>query len=253
MKKNKVIIAVAFIFAMLSNAVFSQVYKCTSNGKVIYQSEVCKKTGIKTVGKQTKGFEFDGWKAGMSISEMKNRARRDQLNMSPGTSTIIQNYNEKIINSQPEQRNYAYRTTFMGKLTGVTLYFTKNTKKLYKVKIIFYVVQLKQEERKYFYESLYSQLSEKYGKAVLITKKSSSIPGAVVNLVLPDIVNSKLQKWAQDTDNLITLSYKKNYHTMSSYELAYINTPLAETNTREITNSLKHKTKESLLKDGGRL
>ena len=252
MNKTKTII-VAFIFEMLSSSVFAEVYKCTTNGKVIYQSEACEKTELKTVSKQSKGFEFDGWKAGMTISEMKDRVRKDQLNMSPGTSTYIQNYNEKILNSQPEQRNYTYRTNFMGKLTGVTLYFTKSTKRLYKVKTIFYVVQLKQEERKYFYESLYSQLSEKYGKAAIITKKSSSISGAVVNIVLSDLVYSKLQKWSQDTDNLITLSYKKNYHTMYSYELTYINKPLTEVNAKEVTNSLKHKTQKSLVKDGGRL
>ncbi|MCU7819542.1 MAG: hypothetical protein KZQ57_11915, partial [gamma proteobacterium symbiont of Lucinoma myriamae] len=96
------------------------------------------------------GFEFDGWKSDISIFEMKQQARKLQLTMSPGQSTYLTSYNERLLNSQPAQRNYTYRTNLMGKITTITLSFTKDTKKLFQVKATFHVSQLKPEEENIF-------------------------------------------------------------------------------------------------------
>ncbi|MCI5222189.1 MAG: hypothetical protein D3924_05835 [Candidatus Electrothrix sp. AR4] len=142
----------------------------------------------------------------------------------------------------------------MGKQTSVTLSFTKKSKKLYKIKVTFYIVQLKPEERKYFYESLYSKLSEKYGKAKHVKRENTdkSISKKLAHYLLSDF-SPDFQTWDKDKKNKITLDYIKNFHTMASYNLIYINLPLTHTNKKEISYYLKQKTHESFSKDASRL
>lgn len=244
-----------FILSILSlQTASAQIYKCTTNGKLIYQSEPCPIVKSKIRKHHPSSFEFDGWYSGMTIREMKQFAKERQLNMSPGSSTFTASYNEKLLNSKPTERFYTYRTKLMGKTTTVTLFFTKITGELYQAKSNFQVIMLKPEERKYFYESLYSQLSEKYGKAKHIQRKSSdqSVSGIIAHNLFSSILVGSLQAWGLKTKNIISLSYKKKYHLMDTYELTYKNMPLANIHKKEITYELQQRTNKVLTKDKGR-
>jgi hypothetical protein len=247
---------IIFILSILSpHTAFSQIYKCTTKGKLIYQSDPCPIVKSKYKKNHPSSFEFDGWYSGMTIHEMKQVAKVKQLNMSPGTSTFTAKYNEKLLNSKPSQRHYTYRTKLMGKTTTVNLFFTKLTGELYQVKATFQVVMLKPEERKYFYESLYSQLSDKYGKAKHIQRNSpdQSLSGAIMQNLFSNILVGSLQAWGLNTNNIVSLSFKKNYHLMSSYKLIYKNVPLTNIHKKEITYELKQRTNNVLTKDKNRL
>ncbi len=196
------------------------------------------------------GFEFDGWQSGMTIPAMKKIAEKRQLPISPGNLIYITGYNQRILDSQPDQRKYTYRTKLMGKLTTVTLSFTKNTRQLYQVKTVFHINQDKPEERKYFYDSLFSQLSKKYGNPSHIQNKN--IGNMFTRFILEPMVGS-LMLWKPNKNTNIFLNYKKQYHLLNSFVLTYMNLSLANLNKNEITLELKQRTDKALSGDSGRL
>ncbi|MEB8434035.1 hypothetical protein OO007_17480 [Cocleimonas sp. KMM 6892] len=252
------IIKIIILFALLNilpNIATAQINKCTIDGKTIYQSAPCPVS--ETNENAQSSFGFDGWKFGTSIHKAKQIARQRQLAMTPGTSAIHAKYNAKVINRQPNARVYSYRSKIMDKTTTVRLYFTKTTEELYQVKVIFHVNLLKPEERKYFYEALHAQLTEKYGKANNISredvKRNSQGLGGVFAKSIQESLVGNLQAWGVKTDNLVTLNYKEKYQNMMSYELTYQYRPLVSQNKREITYDMKQRTSNSILKDGGKL
>lgn len=68
-----------------------------------------------------------------------------------------------------------------------------------------------------------------------------------------DILIGTLLAWGTKTDNIVTLSYKKNYQAMTSYQLIYKKMSLVKQNENEITSEVKQRTDQSILKDSGRL
>ena len=188
----------------------------------------------------------------MDLRTVKQQARKRQLAMSPGGSSFISRYNGKILNSRPNERSYTYKTKVLDKLTSVTLFFTKTTQELYKINVTFHVFQLKPEERKYFYESLYSSLSEKYGKPEKIEKDSSG--SLFTDFILKDtsLINSRIV-WKPTTTNAVSLDYSKNYHYKTYYKLSYINLSLALQNKKEITYELRQRTNKAIAKDANKL
>ena len=247
--KKKIFLALSILIFVPSPS-FAQIYKCSVSGKTIFQSAPCPTVANNI--KQNNGFGFDGWNFGMDLRTVKQQARKRQLAMSPGSSNFLSSYNEKIINSQPNKRSYTYKTKILDKLTSVTLFFTKTTQELYQINVTFYVVQLKPEERKYFYESLYSSLSEKYGKPEKIKKDSSG--NLLADFVLKDMpfVNSHIIWKPTKTDSVI-LDYNKHYQNKSSYKLSYLNLPLVQQNKKEITYELRQRTNKAIAKDANKL
>ncbi|WYD79519.1 MAG: hypothetical protein V8K32_09395 [Candidatus Electrothrix gigas] len=253
--KNKIIVYILSFVLTTPFVVNAKIFKCTTAGKTIYQNRPC---SVETLQEKNEPSVFDGWIFGMSILAMKQRAEKEQLPMNSGNYALISKFNGKIIESQPKQRVYTYRTTLMDKLTTVTLFFTKTTKVLYQIKATFHVLQLKPEERKYFYESLYSQLSNKYGKSKnirtdLVKNTARKSLSGFFTRGIGDILIGTLLAWGTKTDNIVTLSYKKNYQAMTSYQLIYKKMSLVKQNENEITSEVKQRTDQSILKDSGRL
>lgn len=84
-----------FIFSFVfSNTGQAQVFKCILDGKTTYQQEPCPE--IQTNTALSSQFGFDGWEFGMYIHDVKQKARLRQIAMSPGKSTFISSYNEKV-------------------------------------------------------------------------------------------------------------------------------------------------------------
>ncbi|MCK5897718.1 MAG: DUF4124 domain-containing protein [Methylococcales bacterium] len=235
---------------MLSTISYAEVYKCIKNGKTTYQQKPCPEKEKHSL--QPLAFGFDGWEFGMRIADIKRRAKNRQLAMSAGTSSFLSSYNEKILNSQPHKRNYTYKTKIMDKLTSVTLFFTKISKKLYKINVTFYVFSLQPEERKYFYESLYVHLSEKYGQPEAIKKSVSN--NLLVDFLLKDhpLIDS-LIVWKKDKSNIVSMNHNKRYPSKTSYKLIYHDIPLTLKNDREITFELRKRTNDSISKDAQKL
>ncbi|MCK5872064.1 MAG: hypothetical protein KAG26_04490 [Methylococcales bacterium] len=246
----KKILLCFLLILMLSTISYAEVYKCIENEKTTYQQKPCPEKNDKPP--QPLVFGFDGWEFGMQIVDIKKRAKNRQLAMSAGASNFLSSYNEKILNSQPHKRTYTYKTKIMDKLTSVTLFFTKISKKLYKINVTFYVLSLQLEERKYFYESLYAHLSEKYGQPKAIKKSVSN--NLLVDFLLKDypLIDS-LIVWKKDKSNIVSMNYNKRYSSKTFYKLIYHNIPLTLKNDREITFELRKRTNNSILKDAKKL
>jgi hypothetical protein len=232
---KKILIAALLLMSQSFHAYADEVYKCVTDGQTTYQSKPCKTDDF---NQQNDSTVFDGWTFGLTIDQIKNMARDRQLPMVPHVGIITQKFNDNVLNSKPESREYTYKTRIMDKLTTVTLYFTKTTQKLYKIKSTFHVIQLKPEERKYFYESIYSTLSKKYGTAKNADAEIIKSDNPLQNILTQGVTNTligTLLEWGSDTDNVVTLNHKKNYETMLSYELTYKNMPLLSQNDIETT------------------
>lgn len=234
----------------------ADVFRCKHNGQIFYQDTPCQSQAQAVAKGQT---AFDGWMFGTHISEMKRAARRRGLGMAPGTIVFGSTYNESTINRQPNAREYSYMTDLMGKRVKVTLHFTKTTQLLYKISNSIQVAGLKQEERKYFYETLFAKLSQKYGKAQDIETDSVRKAGAgnpLSKLIagrVTSILGGSLKAWGLNTESVVTLSYKKRYELMSSYKLTYISQRLAATNDRETTREIQQRNHNAVNRDADRL
>lgn len=199
---------------------------------------------------------FDGWSYGSTITDMKRDAARRRLPMSPGVSSYTDKYDAKRLNGKPNERRFRYKTTLFDKRTMVTLFYTKTSKQLYKINVKFQLGQLKAEERKYFYDSLFSKLNDKYGQAKHMDSEMVRSQDTVFSyLVSKHIMQGMFGSlWAWEVeDNLITLNYKKRYDLLQTYELNYVSNDLSAKNDREISADIRRRTNSALSKDEGRL
>lgn len=247
--KKIIITAILVTSSFASSSAFSEIFKCTIGTSVTYQSAPCPE---KTKDTNDGPSAFDGWSYGLHFSEAKRQAKRKKIALTAGLNAYLSTYNAKHLASNKNAREYSYRTKIMEKTAVVTLFFTKTTMELYKISARLYVGQLKAEERKFFYEALYGELSKKYGKSKVIKTDAAKKQNLIGSLMLSHM-NGSLQAWGTDTENLVTLNYKKNYQSMQSYTLTYQNLPLVEQNRKEITYSIKQRTKKAMIEDAGKL
>ncbi len=251
--KEKLNLLMIIFLIIMPNITYAKIYNCSVKGKIIFQSKPCPdKPEKKFLSKNTSNFGFDNWKFGMSLLSVKQAARARQLPMSPGTTIFLSRYNEKVLNSQPNKRSYTYKTKILGKQTSVTLFFTKVTKKLYKIKATFTVVRLKPEEKKYFYKSLFEKLSNKYGKPKDIRKESTG--SFLTDFIVKDTSMLKSQiLWKPSKTKVVSLGYNKNYHTNSSFKLTYKDISLSLQNKKEMTYELRQRTNSEIFRDSEKL
>ena len=236
-----------------SSSVVAEIYRCVEAGEVTYQSDPC------PAERQARSREgaFDGWIFGETIADVKRSARSRQLPMLPGSSSHLSTYNAQALNRNPEARIYTYRKRIFDKPTRVTLFFTQLSQKLYKIEVSFNVISISVEERKYFYESLYSQLTEKYGTAKNVRIRQNNVPGGIITewLTRPmadALIGSNLV-WRAAPDNQILLSHRKDYHAMHAYTLVYLHDTLSSRNDQEVSSEIEGRTNRLLQQDKDRL
>ena len=227
-------------------SIASKIYQCGDGDDVVFQSAPCPELfdfGLQHIS------AFDGWSYGMNILAVKQKAKTRNLAIAPGTRVLLTNYNEKILNSQSEARAYTYTTTVASKRTQVTLYFTQNTQKLYKITTMFVLSLLPLEERKYFYYSLVRQISEKYGSY----QEANNYPAKtnpLVKFILKDTLGTT-KMWSTESGNIVLL----NRHSLSytSYGLTYQYLPLVKQSMIETTEAIRIKTDTALIQDSSKL
>lgn len=243
----------AAVLALFQSTAFAQIYKCQNNGEMTFQSDPCPITKRSKPQKDT--FGFDGWEFGTSIPAMKLKARERNIGISPGYMvSYMKGFNKKLIDSNPKALTYKYRAKVMGKDSTVSLLFTKTTKELYQTKAVFNVMQSSHEERKYFYESLFSLLSKKYGKPIKMSKDDvTRNQWNPISKIVAETLLGKQLVWGNGTDNIVTLSYRKDFQRMNAYELSYRYSPLVLQNSKEITYELRMRTNEAVLVDESKL
>ena len=251
----KIIIFTAFFLIPLSaNTASAKIYKCTAEQGVIFQSDPCPVTD--SIKSNSNTFGFDDWVFGTSIPRMKQISQRRNLAITPGTLQRVQEgYNQTVINRKPLARSYNYWTKVMGKDAKVLLNFTKSTRELYQINVKIMAPQSSQEERRFFFESLYDLLTEKYGRPVTTSrddvKKARSKNSFGAEMM--ESLLGRLLVWGGGTVNTVTLPYKKNYHQMRTYNLNYSFAPLVKQNEKEVTYELRTRTKAAAAMDSSKL
>ena len=235
------------IIATLPSIATANFFKCSEGENITFQSGQCQYSNLRTDDKF--GLGFDGWEYGTSITKMKRLAHKRNLGISPGLfGRVRTGYDAAILEQKPHSRTFNYWTKVMGNSTKVTLFFTGLSRELYQIKVSINVHPSSFQERKSTFESLYEQLDENYGNPVSISKGDQL--QFTENSILKKITDSMLGKlllWGDGTNNLVSITYKKNYARMSAYQLRYLHAPLAKQNDIENNHGVRQPAEQALI------
>ncbi|HHI5411308.1 TPA: hypothetical protein ACPXMY_002772 [Vibrio metoecus] len=235
-----------FLLFQNSNVTASQIYKCKKGSSDVFQDFPCSNDfdyGISDID------TFDSWKFGMNILAMKKEAEKRKIPLNPGQISIFSKYNDKHVNSNENARIYTYNDVFSGKNIKVTLFFTQNTQKLYKINVIFMVMQLPIEEKRYFYDSLVNQLSVKYG-SYIEARNYPSTSNFISKMILRDLVGTE-KLWGLNTGFVISLI--GDTAIQSVYELNYKHIPLLEQSLVEAAQDIQDRTDKGFVESAVKL
>jgi hypothetical protein len=169
------------------------------------------------------GFTFDIWESSISLNKTIVIAKRK--NIALAKNNIIhssKSFNQKLLYSEqyPDNREFYYKSELLGESSKIDLYFTKNSKKLYKIKVRW---NLTGKKNKVLKEKLYQLLDEKYGKSETITP-----------LNIGDFIFFKRRQWTPNKETTI-----QSKSSTSGIEVIYID------NVEFQKNEYKEKAKEA--------
>jgi hypothetical protein len=236
------LITFSTLFLFTNVVLASTIYTCKYGDTSIFQDLPCAEDfdyGIEEID------TFDGWKYGMNILAFKEASKLRKLPISPGQTLLTSQFNEKLLNSNPDTRIYAYSSVIVGKRTKVTLFFTQRTQKLYKIKASLIVAQLPTEEKQYFYTSLVNQLTLKYG-TYLESRNYPKSSNLLAKLILNELVGTE-KLWGANSDNIVSLA--GNSPSSQSYELTYKYIPLLKQSISETTQEIRESTEKAMIRD----
>ncbi|EMK3395908.1 hypothetical protein V8065_004562 [Vibrio parahaemolyticus] len=242
----KTLLTLLVSLVLSNNVIASQIFKCKKGDDFVFQDIPCAEDFDYGIGDID---TFDSWKYGMNILAVKKEAKFRKLPISPGQLSVVGKYNERLVNSQPDARLYTYHAMVAGKNTKITLFFTQNTQKLYKIKVSFVVSQLPVEEKNYFYSSLVNQLTSKYGTYIEARNYPTS-SNLVSKLILKDLVGTE-KVWGLKSDNVVSLTGNTPFQVM--YELNYKYIPLLKQSVLETTQAIQERTDKELIKHASKL
>jgi len=114
-------------------------------------------------------FSFDNWESKTSLDETIQIARTNNLPLcKDGAFNVGKEFKESCLylNKYPKNRVFRYTTTLLNERATVYLYFTKNSKKLYSIKVRW------STRKKEFVNTIYELLDKKYGKREIAIPKN---------------------------------------------------------------------------------
>jgi len=110
-------------------------------------------------------FTFDKWVSGTELSEAIQTARVNNIPLTiQGSVFFSKKFDWKYLKNHKNHRVFYYKQDLMGGYARVALYFTQESKKLYKIQISWTGLFNKRE----FTESLYRVLDKKYGQRNIV-------------------------------------------------------------------------------------
>jgi hypothetical protein len=114
-------------------------------------------------------FNFDNWESKISLDEAIQIARTNDFPLcKDGAINAGKAFKESCLylDKYPKNRVFRYATTLLNERATVYLYFTKNSKKLYSIKVRW------MKQNKEFLNTLYELLDKKYGKREIAIPKN---------------------------------------------------------------------------------
>ena len=116
-------------------------------------------------------FSFDVWKSKITLKKAIKIAKEKNIPLrKDGVAATGKNFNNSYLylDKYPKNRIFNYKTTLLNEYAIVSLYFTKESKHLYRIKVRW------MKKNKEFIDTLYKLLDKKYGqKKVLLTSIGS--------------------------------------------------------------------------------
>lgn len=180
----------------------------------------------------TLAFNFDIWTSKITLNEAIEIAKNNNIPFQKdtlGSGNPKKTFNEKYLYLQkyPNNRIFRYSTTLLNERADVFLYFTKEDKKLYTLKVRW------TKSDKTFRETLYKLLDKKYGERNIL------IPSNIGEFIL-----FKQRQWQKGEETII-----RTKTSMGSTNLLYID--IEETNKeKNFKEKIKTEKKEkALIKD----
>ncbi|PHS37721.1 MAG: hypothetical protein COB07_10230 [Sulfurovum sp.] len=110
-------------------------------------------------------FTFDKWESGTKLTEAIQVARINNIPLTIQSSVFMsKKFDWRYLKNHQNHRVLYYKQDLMGGYARVALYFTQESKKLYKIQISWTGLFNKQD----FTESLYRVIDKKYGQRNIV-------------------------------------------------------------------------------------
>lgn len=177
-------------------------------------------------------FSFDIWKLNITLDEAIQTAKSNNIPLrKEGITSSGKTFNAShlFLERYPKNRTFNYQTKLLNKYAVVTLYFTKNSKSLYRIKVRWV------KRNKKFVDTLYELLDKKYGQKKILLSNIGSF------------LLSKQRQWEEDKNSLI-----QSKVSASGTTLLYIDTIATQKNEQEKEKIIKTKQVTALIKDASK-
>jgi len=178
-------------------------------------------------------FSFDNWKSKITLDEAIQTAKSNNLPLcKDGIVGTRKGFKESYLylEKYPNNRVFRYTTTLLNEKATVYLYFTKNSKKLYKLKVKWMT------RRQEFVDTLYKLLDKKYGKRKIIITSN-----------LGDFILAKKRQWKPNEETII-----QTKTSMSGTEVNYYDVKESHKEKEERKKRKTEKKEKALIQDANK-
>jgi len=177
-------------------------------------------------------FSFDIWESKITLDEAIQRAKVNNIPLcKDGVVGTGKEFRESylFLKKSPNNRVFRYTTSLLNQYAIVYLYFTKNEKKLYQLKIRWV------DHNKDLVNSLYTLLDKKYGKKEIILSNIGAF------------FLSKQRQWRENNTTLI-----QTKASLSGITLLYIDIEETKKEKEERKKIKIEKKEKALIKDANK-
>ena len=179
-------------------------------------------------------FTFDKWESGIELSEAIDIARDNNMPIAKeGLHHGSKRFNWQLLKGRERHRNFYYRQELLGENAKVNLYFTKESKTLYRVRVRWVITGQKTKE---FQEMLYALLDKKYGNRSIVIPQN-----------LGEYVFFKNRVWKPNSKTEV-----QTRSSTSMVEVTYLDKEYEKENQNELLQIKKKKKLQIIVKDAGK-
>jgi len=185
------------------------------------------------LGNISSAFTFDVWDSKITLKEAIQIAKENNIPLHKDGGLSIKKgfYAPNLyLKKYPNNRVFRYHTKLLNEEASVFLYFTKNSKKLYNIKIRW------GKSNKEFLSTIYELMDKKYGK------RKISIPKNI-----GDYIFNTSRQWRPDKETIIQTKKSMGLITLFYYDIE--ETHNEERERKEIKLEKK---KKALIKDANK-
>jgi hypothetical protein len=178
-------------------------------------------------------FSFDVWESKITLNEAIQTAKANNIPLrKDGVYSAKKGFYERdlYLKKYPHNRVFRYITKLLNENATVYLYFTKNSKKLYNIKVRW------MKRNKEFIDTVYELLDNKYGEKQ-----------TVISANIGDFILAKKRQWKPNDNTII-----QTKTSMAGTELNYYDVEESHNEEREREEIKIEKKEKALIKDANK-